>query len=164
MKLLLCPKGHVGVGVKGIVVSVDRADNEERGYALVRDDVAEDLLKQEGYEIVDPKSYPRDINLLYNKVRKTLGQESLQALLGGFSEPASNIDDTTSTINIPTPVFIPFIWTDANESNWPVTITYADVYGNPNSFVFTKDYTLQSCVWCRFKYWLRNKFRNNKSK
>lgn len=168
MKLLRCPKGYVGVVSKDIQIPIEIVESGERGYALVCDDVAEDLLKREGYEIVDPKSYPRDINALYAKVRKTLGRESLEALLNGFSEPISNIDDNstyfTSTTDIPTPVFIPSVWTTANDSSWPVTITYGDVQGNTVSFVFTKDYTLHPCAWCRFKYWIRSKFRIDKSK
>ncbi len=166
MKLLLCPKGYIGVKSKDVNVHIDVRGNEQRGYALVRDDVAEDLLKREGYEIVDPKSYSRDINLLYAHVKKTLRRESLQALLNGLSEPVSNISsDTTNTTRIPTPVFIPSVWTTANDSNWPVTMTYTDAGSNPVSFVFTHDFTLsRPCAWCRFKYWLRSKFRTNKSK
>ena len=160
MKLLLCPKGFSGVVSLGVRVYIDVAGNEQRGYALVRDDVAEDLLKKEGYEIVDPKSYPRDINALYTKVRKTLRQESLHELLNEFSEPTSNIDaDSTgeASTNIPTPVFIPTIWTTADSSNFPVTITYGDTQGNPNSFVFTQDFTIRPCLLCRIKYWIRNR-------
>lgn len=167
MKLLLCPPGHVAVGVKNLLIYIDRASNEKRGYALVRDDIAADLLTKPGYEVVDPKSYPRDIKVLYVKVRKTLGQESLHELLNEFSEPASNLDadniEETGS-NIPNPVFIPTIWTTADSANFPVTITYNDTQGNPNSFVFTQDSTIRPCLLCRIKYWIRNRVFKKRTK
>ncbi len=162
MKLLLCQKGHVAIGVKGRVIHIEVVTNGGRGYALVCDEMAKRLIKNEGYEIVDPASYPRDINVLYNSVRKTLRKESLQALLDGISEPISIDTDPTDISGVPIPVFIPSVWTAANDSNWPVTMTYGDTQGNPVSFVFTQDFTLHPCAWCRFKYWLRSKFRRNK--
>ena len=160
MKLLLCPQGHIAVGVKNLLIYIDRASDEKRGYALVRDDIAADLLTKPGYEVVDPKSYPRDIKVLYVKVRKTLGQESLDDFINGV-ESAIIRNDTDSTpetgVSIPTPVFIPTIWTTADSSNFPVTIIYNDTQGNPNSFVFTQDFTIRPCLLCRIKYWIRNR-------
>jgi len=159
MKLLWCPKGFIGVMSKGVLIYVDVSENTERGYALVRDEIAEDLLAKGGYEIVDPAAYPGDLKKLYEKVKKTLNGESLDDFIKGVESAIGNDTDFTSgsNLDIPTPVFIPTIWTTADSSNFPVTITYGDTQGNPNSFVFTKDFTIRPCFLCRIKYWIRNR-------
>ncbi len=163
MKLLLCPKGYLGVRVKNISVYIDLVGGDEnRGYALVCDAIADDLLKKPDYEIVDPSFYPRDIDRLYDKVRRTLKQESFPEFLAGVSKTtikSSSLKDA----DIPTPVFIPAAWTKTDVKNWPVALTYTGADKSTSSFVFDEDSTLpRPCVWCRFKYWLRNKFRRNK--
>lgn len=163
MKLLLCPTGRIGVGVNRQLIHIDLVGGAEtRGYALVRDDVANELLKKEGYEIVDPNLYPRDIHVLYSHVRKTLRKESLDDLLAGVTESNTSNDKAYSS-TVPIPVFVPAVWTSSSDTNYPVTVTHGDTQGNTISFTFTEDYTLHPCAWCRFKYWLRNKFRRNKA-
>lgn len=160
MKLLLCPKGFVGVMSKGVLIYIDVSENVKRGHALVRDEIAEDLLAKGSYEIVDPAAYPGDLKKLYEKVKKTLNGESLEDFINGV-ESAIIRNDTDSTpetgVSIPIPVFIPTIWTTADSSNFPVTITYGDAQGNPNSFVFTQDFTIRPCLLCRIKYWIRTR-------
>jgi len=80
MKLLLCPKGLIGITIQHLSVYIETVGKEPRGYALVREDIATELLQREGYEIIPPKQYPRDLNVLYQKVRKTLRNESLEHL------------------------------------------------------------------------------------
>jgi len=160
MKLLLCPKGFIGVMSKSVLIYVDVSENGERGHALVRDEIAEDLLAKGGYEIVDPAAYPGDLKKLYEKVKKTLNGESLEDFINGvesvITRPDTNFT-SESRVTIPTPVFIPTVWTTDSASNYPVTITYGDTQGNPTSFVFTQDFTIRPCLLCRIKYWIRNR-------
>lgn len=157
MKLLLCPKGHTAAVVFRKLIHFEPNGVEARRYVLVKDAVAVELLKQEGYNVVDPKTCPRDLRVLYEASKKVLGGESLESLTGKIS-PAK----TATRATIPNPVFMLASWTTATASNYPAKITYADTQGNPLSFVFTEDDTLHLCAWCRFKYWLRNKFRKDK--
>lgn len=156
MKLLLCPKGYKGIGVKGAILPIERIGTEERGYALVRDEIAEILLSNdEGYERVNPSDYPRDLKTLYENTKRFLDEESLDDFI---NEANSRTDSTPETgVSIPTPVFIPTVWTTDSALNYPVTITYGDTQGNPNSFVFTQEFTIRPCLLCRIKYWIRNR-------
>lgn len=163
MKLLLCPKGYKAIGVKGLVLPIECIHTEKRGYALVRDDIADKLLSNgEGYERVSPSDYPGDLKKLYENTKRFLDQESFDDFINGVE---SNIagkglsNDTNftseSNVTIPTPVFIPTIWTTDDASNYPVTITYGDTQGNPTSFVFMQDDTIRPCWLCRIMNWIK---------
>lgn len=150
MKLLLCPKGHTGASVLGKLIHFEYYDvGDDRRYAFVTDDVAAELLKQNGYDVVDLESCPPELLKKFREANPDTPAKDAPA-----QNAISNYE--SSTPNVPTPVFIPTIWTDDTESNYPVKIVYSDVQGNTNAFVFTKDYILRPCWLCRIRNWIRH--------
>jgi len=149
MKLLLCPKGHTGASVFGKLIHFEYYDaGDERRYAFVTDAVAAELLKQEGYEVADPKSCPPE---LFKKLRVL--KPDPQKKDTPKQNAITNYESSTSTV--PTPIFVPAVWTTADASNYPVTMTWGDSLGNATSFVFTPDCTFRLCWLCRIKNWFQ---------
>lgn len=74
MRLLRCPKGYIGTRVDELDIVIDKLADEERGYTLVDDHVASELLKRDGYEEILTSAYPRNLELLRAKVQKQLLQ------------------------------------------------------------------------------------------
>lgn len=166
MKILVCPKGIIEVVVNGKNHKiVGMSPNAERGYLVVSGKDVEELLKREGYEIFDisiysgsPENLPSGIKEVIEKHREEIIKEEPPQKVQSESNVSTDIKYGASP-NLPTPVFMPAAWTAANNLNYPVTLTYNDTDGKAISFVFTQDYTILPCTWCRFKYWLRNKFQ-----
>ena len=168
MKILVCPKGIIEVVVNNKSQKiVGMSPSAQRGYLVVSDEDAKELLTREGYEIVDISQYsstPENLpSGLKEIIEKHQGQITKEEPEQNETSSESNIpvDVQHETISTPIPVFMPAVWTGDNIHNYPVTISYSDRDGNATSFVFTQDYTIHPCTWCRFKYWLRNKFRRS---
>ena len=166
MRIIICPKGILDVAGKSKSYKiVGMSPIAGRGYIVVSDEDAKELVKLNDYEPVDISSYAGNPENLPSGLKEIIEKHLENIPVEELAEETQVESNTTVEVShetsIPIPVFAPVVWTTSRDFNYPVTLTYNDVDGNPNSFIFTKDYTIRPCTWCRVKYWLRNKFRRN---
>lgn len=134
MKLLRCPKGYIGTRAGNRAIRIDRGFDEERGYALVRDEDAAELLNLDGYEQVPFEQYPRDLEKLFFQVRKEHGLPQSDLLSPGETNSnTSEIETSTDVCEL----------SDSSTS----------------SLEITADLSPPKCVFCRLHRYLANKFR-----
>lgn len=95
--LVRCPEGIIGTVADGVDITVDRTPTEARGYALVEESLARNLVARNekttstGYEVVPLNEFPRNIHRLPKHVRDR----------EGLRHAVLNLD---GTISIPSPV------------------------------------------------------------
>jgi len=77
MRLLRCPVGFIGTKVGPRTVHIDKLPYEKRGYTLVDDATATELIKRDGYEIINKEEYPRDLTDLYHEVKRQLTEKGI---------------------------------------------------------------------------------------